>query len=196
MTTATSRSVKPPKSVAELENIATAQDWRVERRNEKVLFYPPDGPVISTPARTQGDRHYQNTLHRLIRNGLKVPGYTREDLPPDEEDTQEEQPEMDVAAVAAALEAAVQMVEELADQYATFRRATQESLMELRRDMQTALALAAPVPSLEDRVQRLEDAEFISAADFARRAQGIITEVEKVAAKADPIASFRARLKT
>lgn len=195
MTTATSRSVKPPKSVTELESIATAQDWRVERRNEKVFFYPPEGPVISTSARTQGDRHYQNTLHRLIRNGLKVPGYTREDLPPEDDETQAEQPEMDVAAVAAALEAAVQMVEELADQYATFRRATQESLMELRRDMQTALALAGPVPSIEDRLQRIEDADFISAADFARRAQGIITEVEKVAAKADPIASFRARLK-
>lgn len=202
-------------TMSELIKEAERQGWRVDTANGKHRFYSPIGTIVlahQMNGHADRGRSMQNLRSELKRAGLNLNGPVksrRKDTPEMAANTNgaapaagAPEPTVDTvlgytpSTVEDALEAVIQMVEELADDYATFRKHVQTELVELRGELKqfglNAIDKAsaeryATTEQLAEAVRRLERSMTATAAALDER-------LAEQAAKADPIAAFRARL--
>lgn len=92
-----------------------------------------------------------------------------------------------------ALDASIQMVEELADQFAQYRKHTQGELAELRGLVQAACR-KADAASAKASAAVQPDQLIQAVRELRGHIDAAATRAEQAAEKADPIAAFRARL--
>lgn len=199
----------------ELTKLAEAQGWRVElTKGQRMGFYPPNGgqPIWTTgsPGRESSvPRAMGNLLSSLRRAGLVLPGDSGS--APTDDDR--------IGVIEAALDAAVEMIHELADQYKRYRDHTEQELMELRggmnglrEDMATASqavvtlgkvsasakngeATATQALGAAQQVQKGLDEIRDALAALSMRMDEAEESAQAALAKADPIATFRERLR-
>ncbi len=196
------------KDVDELVKLAQSQGFGVAVNGAGHIKFvsPTDGSIIVTCGSNTYGRTLTNVKTKLRRAGLDVPlaSPKKKDHDMTEKliETPATGPERKAAAVAElndllriqdALDASIQMVEELADQFAQYRKHTQGELAELRglvqaagRKADAAMAKATEGVSAEQLVTAVKELRGHIDAAAAR--------AEQAAEKADPIAAFRARL--
>lgn len=165
----------------DLERLALAQGWDVGRtRAGHVQFRSPDGASQVYVAASKNEaRALANAIADLRRGGLDIP---RAGGPKKEETVaqkQEPAPATD-RVLSDALDAAVQMIEELAGEFTQFRKYAQGELVELRGKAK-ALEVAAAAVVTQEQIAAM-------AREFDKR-------LDEMARKADPIGAFRARLR-
>jgi len=146
----------------ELEQLAKKQHWTVATEGKGLLWTSPTGEKVQSASGVNG-AEVLNLRSRLRRAGLEIPGLKRVAVVGKTDDVQ---------SVSRALDAAIQMIEELADQFAHFRKAQTDATITFRGQLQ---ALEKVTGEHTQAMEMLRD------------------DVENQVA-ADPIAEFRKRL--
>lgn len=192
-----------------LRTLAIEQGWTVElTKDQHWCFKAPDGHtsvITSGPRGAWSNSGIANATSQLRRAGLIIPHAGPKKAAPKEcpmprlEILQPVDPEPPAPAgltpieLAETVDAAVQMIEELADSFLTFRKGVQEAIAELRGDQRTA---SRAIEALQKKVA--DGVTVAEAADEMKRQllplKEKITALETAVAKADPIGNFRAKL--
>lgn len=186
--------------IVELRRFAEEQGWRVGNTSTgRVRFLAPDGKgqVVVGPNRGSG-RAIDNAKAELRRAGLEIP-HPREKGTPVREDSSPTVEEYQSApktgpskaeVIGDALDASVQMLEELASDYAAFKSEVRGRLSTAETEahaMKQHFPITVPAHHHDDR--------YVTPSTLKRALDEIGTKVAEAARKADPIAAFRARLK-
>lgn len=169
----------------ELEKFAIKHGWNVETATgARKRFIGPQGQIVITNVSAGGGRGLANTIAELRRQGLEIPHAAPKKKEQEPTVAEELKPE----DVARALDAAIEMINELAEEFARFRKATQESLVELR----------GKVRDLGPKVEAVEQiaSSCIRADQLAQAVKELRAHVERVASESDPIGAFRAKLRS
>lgn len=184
----------------ELVKLAEAQGWMVEGGGSRnVTFLAPDGVTrVVASAQSRGARSLQNAISQLRRAGLDVPHASAKP---------KEKPELTMTTttpstnghgpsmteVANAPDAAVEMINELAEHFTTFRKATTDSIVELRGKVRDLAESKAITPAQLEAVTREFDGRMKLLEDgFDRKLDAKLEGIEK---RVDPIGSFREKLR-
>lgn len=149
----------------------------------KKRFIGPQGQIVIASLAGTG-RALANTIAELRRQGLEIPHAAPKKKEQEPTVAEELKPE----DVARALDAAIEMINELAEQFTTFRKAMQESIVELR----------GKVRDLGLKVEAVEQiaGSCIRADQLAQAVKELRAHVERVASESDPIGAFRAKLRS
>lgn len=170
----------------DLEKLAVAQGWTVTpTARDGRLFRSPDGIHSVATAQRLKDRALKNVIAQLRRAGLDIPrpGSSRKEKQLTSNGTQPTQP-VD-REMADALDAAIQMIEELASDFTRFRDHVSKELAAIRGKQQ----------ALEERVAQTVGADAGIRRELDEMSREFDRRLDEIARKADPIGTFRAKLR-
>jgi hypothetical protein len=177
--------------------IASANGWTIESGGRHKKWFGPDGHLKTVTSNSPNGTNLMNIRARLRLAGLPIDEPQRRQ--PRKESAVSELPKFEpippVAEpcptpdelVARSLETLEAMLFELSEQFSHFRRATQESLAEIRGKAAAAERARESRMDAPGALAQMNEA-------WERRAAGIEAKIAAVAASANPIAAYRKSL--
>lgn len=204
-------AVKLDQSLKEAVSLAEGQGWRVEIRRTKAFFYPPSGGVPVVEGISYTTRPRLSLFSRLRQAGLVPPeAVPKKEAKPQEEETMPEPVPFpatgagELKTLSDALDAVLQMVEELADQFVEFREHQSDNLGKELPALRGRLSNSeGSLVKLEEAVKKVASASDREQVALSKRLSKVEADLQSLADRfanipsepVDPIAAFRQRLK-